>query len=60
MNKACVPYFCFFCVFSIYTGTPASFIFHAEKILCDFSLKTTNFRTSVLETLKNLMRPVIA
>jgi len=31
MNKTCVLVFCFFCVFSIYTGTPASSLFSTQR-----------------------------
>ena len=41
MNKTCVPVSCFFCVFSIYTGTPASSLFPTQRESCViFSLKT--------------------
>ena len=44
-------YICLFCVFSIYTGTPALFIFHVEKILCViFSHKTICMAIFILET----------
>ena len=57
MNKTCVPVSYFFCVFSIYTGTPAFFfIFHAEKILCDFSLKTKWHARCDMVLLPSLLR----
>ena len=36
MNKTCVPVSCFFCVFSIYTGTPAFSLFSTRGNLVWF------------------------